>query len=574
MTSSHDITRVVPTALTALAALAALSVLAVPAAAADDGVGAMPLASVIASEADCAETSRIVESFDNGARWEMCLESRTLENIVFKHVTYTPPDGEPTSVLAAASLAQLHVAYDDSDITYNDVTEYGLGAESLVPIDEADCPYGTIVEILDVPTLCRWLRTGGDGYRSATRAVETDTLNLFSVSQIGAYTYIQSWTFHDDGAIEPGVGATGALQRAGSDITLPFGRVLEGDDEHLWLSHTHNYYWRLDFDIGHDARDDVVVETRFPLAENGRRTPARETYLSERARLIEPALLQSWHIGDSGGRGPGYRIEPLRNGHHFERTAIEPYTAFDIFVTRARDCERFASQNARFNPECANDVLQFADAESLVGEDIVFWHRVGFHHVPRNEDQRHMHAHWDGFVIEPVGVHARTPGTSADANSPPVLAQYPARTGNLGDDVADEQLRATDADGDSLWFDARNLPDGLALGPTGLLEGRYEAAGEFEVAIRVDDGQSRAESTFLWRVIDPSNPDGPTGDGDGSESNGPDTSDSGMEGGTAAGATSTGNTRRRGGGSTGFPMLLLAFAFLMNRGLAHGGRRR
>ena len=54
--------------------------------------------------------------------------------------------------------------------------------------------------------ICRTRRVGGDGYRSATRAVETESVELFSVSQVGAYAYLQSWTLRDDGAIEPVIG--------------------------------------------------------------------------------------------------------------------------------------------------------------------------------------------------------------------------------------------------------------------------------------------------------------------------------------------------------------------------------
>jgi len=513
------------------------------------GAAVSPMASIAAPEADCAMTSRIIESFSNGARWEMCLESRGLENLVLKHVTYITPAGNAVPVLASASLAQLHVAYDDSDITYNDVTEYGLGGGSLIQLDESDCPYGTIVDMQGMPTLCRWRRAGGEGYRSATRAVETESLNLFSVSQIGAYAYIQSWAFHDDGAIEPGIGATGALQRASADTTQPFGRVLAGDTENLWLSHTHNYYWRLDFDIGRFANDDVVIETRFPQATNGRRTPELESFETEAARLIEPALLQSWLITEEAGSTLGYRIEPLRNGHHFERTEIEPYTAFDIFVTRARDCERFASQNARFNPECPNDVLEFANAESLANEDIVFWHRVGFHHVPRNEDQRHMHAHWDGFVMEPVGLHARTPGTAETTNSPPSLVPPVARTGTLGETLASEQFQASDADSDNLWFEAIDLPDGLSLSPTGVLAGSFDSAGDYAVTLRVDDGQSLAESSFTWRVIDPADPNAGTADG--------------AAGSTTAAATSDEGSRRSGRGAASAQMLLILLLLLL-----------
>ena len=478
----------------ALSALVAASSIASSIASVARADGTMP--SVSAAAADCTAEERVDERFANGARWELCVESRVRENLVLKHVTYTPPGGEPFPVLASASLAQLHVAYDDNDVTYNDITQYGLGGGYLVELDEADCPYGTLMTVRTRAAICRWRRTGADGYRSAARALEAESVNLFSVSQVGAYAYVQSWTFRDDGAIEPGIGASGALQRSANDPTLPFGRVLSGDPDTLWLSHTHNYHWRLDFDVGAMADDDVVTETRHPLGPDGRRARERIRFEREAARVLEPDALQAWHVweeiekptvdrdlDDGPGDGPGdgasgdpdgdvagsgsvapaatatdvttdgapsgprgYRIEPERAGHRFVRTDVEPHTGFDLFVTVARDCERFASQNARYEPDCLNDVLQYADAEPLDGADIVLWHRVGFHHVPRDEDQRHMHTHWDGFTIEPVNLSSGEVIDRDAANTPPELPVLAARAGTVGDAV-DARLEAIDADG-------------------------------------------------------------------------------------------------------------------------------
>ena len=437
------------------------------------------------------------------------------ENLVLKHVTYTPPAGDPFAVLASASLAQLHVAYDDNDVTYNDITQYGLGGGYLIELVAADCPGGTLMDVRTRPGICRTRLTGGDGYRSATHAVEREAIELFSVSQVGAYAYLQSWTFHDDGAIEPVIGATGALQRSSADVDAPFGRVLAGDPDTLWLSHTHNYHWRLDFDVGANATDDVVTETRHPLGEDGRRVAERARLERESARRIEPGTLQSWHVWEDDPDSPGargYVVEPARHGHRFERTEIEPHTAFDVFVTVARDCERFASQNARYHPDCLDDVLGYVDDEPLAGADLVLWHRVGFHHVPRDEDQRHMHAHRDGFVIRPVGVSAANPAAHVADNAPPELVPPETLEGVVEDEV-ELHLDGRDADGDALVYGADNLPTGVRLAPGGHLVGRLRTPGEWRVRISVDDGREVASAAFVWRVRDASG--GGEGDGGG-----------------------------------------------------------
>lgn len=49
--------------------------------------------------------------------------------------------------MGSARLSQLHVAYDDSDVTYNDVTQYGLGGSYLQTLTQADCPSGDLLNV-------------------------------------------------------------------------------------------------------------------------------------------------------------------------------------------------------------------------------------------------------------------------------------------------------------------------------------------------------------------------------------------------------------------------------------------
>ena len=455
---------------------------------------------------DCTGEALISESFDNGARWEFCWESRIRENLVLKDVYYTPPGGTSKRVLSSARLGQLHVAYDDSDVTYNDVTQYGLGGGYMVDLSAADCPLGTLLSVQGKAALCRWRSSGPDSYRMGNRAVQADSLTVFSVSQVGAYAYIITWIFYADGAIEPQIGASGALQRSSSVLQAPFGRVLEGDANTLWLSHTHNYYWRLDFDLGDSATDDVVTESKFVLNSEGQRLTMVERFVTEQARRINPDVAAAWHIWDGldenapeKAKVPGYLIEPVRFGHRLVREETEPYTEYDFFVTVANDCERFASQNARFNPDCANHVLQYANGESLVGQDLVVWNRVSFHHVPRNEDQRQMHTHWDGFSIEPVNVHSGTPGFASAPNQLPVIETLQNLRHNKGETVA-LHINASDQDGDLLRYNAAGLPPGIALHEDGQLNGAATASGTYGVTVSVSDDLASAETSFEWQI--------------------------------------------------------------------------
>lgn len=456
----------------------------------------------VAAEADCAAQSRLTHDFDNGARWDLCWESRIRENLVLSDIHYTPPGKEAFRVMGSARLSQLHVAYDDSDVTYNDVTQFGLGGSYLLTLTQADCPNGELLNIQTRPALCLWETSSDNGYRTAARAERAASIHLFSVSQVGAYAYIISWTFFDDGSFEPGVGATGALQRSSENVSLPFGRVLQGDPDTLWLSHTHNYYWRLDFDLGTSTTDDKVSELSYTHDLQGRRELNTEVFDTEQARRIDPDAQQLWRIMD-GETSAGYQLEPVRNGHRFERKEIEPYTDFDFFITVGNDCERFASQNARFNPDCLNHVLQFVDGQSIVNEDIIVWNRVSFHHTPRSEDQRHMHTHWDGFLIKPVNILNGTSALAGRTNTAPRFTSLPDLQSPLGELVHANMISAEDAEGDILSYSASGLPPGLGIRPDGHIHGYPLIEGRYLVSVTAFDDQAQTQSNFMWTVGNP-----------------------------------------------------------------------
>jgi len=165
-----------------------------------------------ASALECSTQFQIQQSFANGAQWEMCWEEQNREGMVLRDIHYTSPAGVKRRVLYQASVAQIHVPYDDDGARYHDVSDYGLGGGRLNDLTPADCPDGTLVQNGTKDVMCRTLQD------AATLASENDVrygevLSVFSVSHVGAYNYIPDWRFFDDGTIEPAMGATGRLQR-------------------------------------------------------------------------------------------------------------------------------------------------------------------------------------------------------------------------------------------------------------------------------------------------------------------------------------------------------------------------
>ncbi len=466
-----------------------------------------------AAELTCPGEHQISETLSNGASWQMCWESRKRENIVLSEVSFQPPSAESIPIFSSLRLSQLHVAYDDANVTYNDITQFGLGAGYMSTLDENDCPAGELINVQGRPGLCKMINIGDDFYRTTQESRAGSSLTLFSVSQVGSYAYLVTWKFFDDGSVQPSIGAAGALQRSDDWPQSPFGRELSGVPDKSWLSHTHNYYWRIDFDLGESGTDDLVSEVSFPLDAEGRRSRKETVFTEETARKILPEEMLSWQISsintDSRLGAASYEITPRHYGHKLVRSITEPFTDFDFFVTRQKDCERFVSENAKFNPNCDENILQFVDNESLLNEDIVVWHRVAFHHVPRNEDRQTMHSHWDGFVMQARNLSASTPGhTGIVDNSPPRVFNPGKQTSTVGEEIS-LRLNITDEDGDALDYQAGGLPDGLAINPAGLITGRPSNTGEFSVTISASDSFETGSQNFVWDVLPSSNSSGP-----------------------------------------------------------------
>lgn len=373
---------------------------------------------------DCPVEYQINAEFDNGAAWRMCWDSRKRENIVLSDVHFQPEGAPLYSVFNTLRLSQLHVSYDDSNVTYNDITEFGLGGGYVVELNQEDCPGGQLIEIGGLNRLCTLMSNEDDSYKTPSETRQSQSISIFSVSQVGSYAYLVTWKFFADGSVEPSVGAAGALQRSSDHSHSHHGRTLEDVPDKSWLSHTHNYYWQIDFDLGDDPNNDVVSELEFVTGKDGRRALSKTPLRVEAARTINPKTMTSWLISDGddeSGLVAGYLIEPQNYGHKMVNKVTDPFTEFDFFVTKQNDCERFVSENAKFYPECEEDILQFVNDESITGEDIVLWHRISFHHVPRNEDRHVMHSHWDGFVMQARNLHTQTPGHSG-VESDQVLA--------------------------------------------------------------------------------------------------------------------------------------------------------
>jgi len=251
----------------------------------------------------CTAPWNISQTLSNGARWEMCWERRDREGVVLSDIHYTNAQGIKRKILAEIAVAQIHVPYDDNRARYHDVSDYGLGTSThqndLAP---ADCPGGQLISDGSKNVVCRQHRvTASQGILGSSSTVLSE-LVVYSVSHVGAYNYIPQYTFFDDGTIEPAMGATGRLQRFRNEPAHGWALRPASTTNYTGVSHLHNYYWRLDFDLAGDGTDDVFEEINVNTDPYNRKRIDVTSFSYETARQVSPENFRRWRVRDKNIR--------------------------------------------------------------------------------------------------------------------------------------------------------------------------------------------------------------------------------------------------------------------------------
>jgi len=242
----------------------------------------------------CSDDYSIDKTFASGARWDMCWTHDDNHGIRYHHIYYTPKGGVRRMVLVDAAISQIHVPYDNNGARYHDVSDYGLGGRYLPGMSNAECPDGKLHLYGTKKVVCSQVKKQENAYRFGSNAASQDVLKVFSISKVGAYVYIPQWLFFEDGKIEPSLIATGSLQNYTSSDQ--YGWLL--DEGKIGLSHIHNYFWRLDFDLGGTAKDDIVQEINYDV-DSGKRVRSFTPLTAESARSVSPTKQRSWMVSDT-----------------------------------------------------------------------------------------------------------------------------------------------------------------------------------------------------------------------------------------------------------------------------------
>jgi primary-amine oxidase len=393
------------------------------------------IATTSSARAQCVDPSEtfvttVTRTFSSGSSFSIGVSRRTCEGLAIGAVTFKPAGGTPRKVLARATIAEVHVPYHTGSPRYHDATSgtAGLGANA-IPLAAAECGG----RLFDGNRICVRNADGGYGWKYGTSFRRAQAIEIFMSSQVGQYNYINLWRFHDDGVIEPEVGLTGQLQSYGDGAAyLPYGRSVNpaGAAPLVAKAHMHNFYYRLDFDIGGGANDAISRVAFHPstapspdsnCATVGECGTSTETPIPvERAETFSPEEQTSWIVFDklltnADGRRIGYEILPRITGlWRGMASTTEPWSNADLWVTRYDKCERYAVENAPpfLDANCgtpAANVAAMVNGGSVDGADLVVWYVNRVQHVPRDEDEEKMPIEWTGFSIVPRSFSAQNP---------------------------------------------------------------------------------------------------------------------------------------------------------------------
>jgi primary-amine oxidase len=377
---------------------------------------ATPAAARAPAAAQCAAANAVKETLPNGTTWQLCWRIHERTGLVLEDVRISSKRyPEPVRVLGSITLAQLNVPYDSGETEYNDVTEYGFGGSYLQTLAGDDCKGGSARVGSDgdeVPrrrkVLCVSAEASGPAYRLRNEEVETKPysrqghdLVLRSVSKVGWYEYVSEYRLHDDGEISVRLGATGDLSPVDLGTAGNGWPVGKGAHEYA-TSHYHSAFWRVDFDLA-GRGGEQVEQYDTTVAGRGSMTAALKTSRKVIARegSFTKANRRWWRVAsrtakNADGHARSYELVTTA-GDVYE---AHPETTPDVTFTQHHGCERYATEND--DPQCPTrrTILDYARNHETMTNPIM-WVRVGFHHVPRDEDQSPMPLHWQGFDLVP-----------------------------------------------------------------------------------------------------------------------------------------------------------------------------
>ncbi|KAJ5587639.1 uncharacterized protein N7459_003404 [Penicillium hispanicum] len=246
-------------------------------------------------------------------------------------------------------------------------------------------------------------RHSSSNYVSVTKNVY---FTVRSVSTVGNYDYMFSYSFHMDGSIGVEVRASGYIQSAYYAHNQDFGYQIH--DALSGSMHDHVLNVKADFDIlglnnTIELTHQIPTTQSFTWSNQTRNTMKLQHSLVESedesrfnwaANSATQVKVTNLDETTPYGEHRGYRILPSTGTIHLTvqnstnlRNAAQ-WANHDIQVTRQHDTEP-RSAHPKNSQDVNNPPINFNDffnGENLTQQDLVVWLNLGMHHIPHTGD--------------------------------------------------------------------------------------------------------------------------------------------------------------------------------------------
>jgi hypothetical protein len=271
-------------------------------------------------------------------------------------------------VLRRASLPLLNVNYDPGGCgSYRDWQHGLVDFEA----DGAVGPPGSrYAETMTAPrTMCDHPGVDGGNFSGVAAGKTSEQLVLTTQLQSGPYRYTQKWIFRLNGTIDARIAFTARV------------------DPCNVKPHNHHAYWRLEFDIGGDAKD--YAEEAAP--QNSDTALRWNRVRSETSQHSDPVRGGAWRV-QSAAAQRGYEIvSGPANG------LADAWAVADAWVLKFHPDE-LDDGGARQGPQgSAVQLDRYLNDESVDGANLVLW----VHAMDRHDGNDRCH--FVGPTLRPVG---------------------------------------------------------------------------------------------------------------------------------------------------------------------------
>jgi hypothetical protein len=271
-------------------------------------------------------------------------------------------------VLRRAGIPLLNVDYDAGGCgSYRD-WQHGLVA---FEADGAVDPPGSRYAEPTTPprTMCDHPGKDAGDFEGVAAEKTSEQLVLTTQLQAGPYRYTQKWIFRLDGSIDARIAFTSLV------------------DPCNVKPHNHHAYWRLEFDIGGDAKD--YAEEAPP---HGSPTVLRwNRFQTETSRHNDPLRGGDWRVQSSSAQR-GYEIVSAP-----ENGVADSWAVADFWVLKFHPDELDDGGGRQGPGGSAVQLDRYLNGESLDGAKLVLW----VHATDRHEGSGRCH--FVGPTLRPIG---------------------------------------------------------------------------------------------------------------------------------------------------------------------------